>query len=171
MSNDCAPTFNLSRVPNELVAEMAICGPFWRCELSMITEVEVHSADAGAEVFDPRALYCIGREDSTAGHIRTGPSAVWAGISGSLAAQARARGGVLRPFPPVAPRSHRSRCAAHRLLPSHAYGHAACAAVGSTGQGKQSFGHARRLRPVRAPQRITSARGRLFGHLRSRVRI
>src|SRR5262249_36231849 len=51
MSNDWAPTFNLSRVPNEFVAEMAICSPFGRCEPSMITEVEVPGVSAGRECF------------------------------------------------------------------------------------------------------------------------
>src|SRR5262245_58967295 len=49
MSNDWAPTFNLSRVPNEFVAEMAICSPFRRCETSMITEVEVRSMGVDCE--------------------------------------------------------------------------------------------------------------------------
>src|SRR5215475_4711875 len=33
---------------------MAMCGPFRRCELSIITEVEVHGAEAGAECFSSK---------------------------------------------------------------------------------------------------------------------
>src|SRR5215470_5930006 len=51
MSNDWAPTFNLSRVPNEFVAEMTICSPFRRCETTMITEVQVRGVGAERECF------------------------------------------------------------------------------------------------------------------------
>src|SRR6476620_10336073 len=51
MSKDWAPTFSLSRVPNEFVAERAICGPFERYEPSMITELKVQRVRRASEMF------------------------------------------------------------------------------------------------------------------------
>src|SRR5215468_9179012 len=51
MSKDWAPTFSLSRVPNEFVAEIAIYGPFERYEPPMITELKVQRVRKQSEMF------------------------------------------------------------------------------------------------------------------------
>src|SRR5690349_24722515 len=92
MSNVCAPTFNLSRVPKEFPAAMAIL------TVLSVKSVAFHDNRKRFPKADSQ-LYWIRRENRSDFDVRTGPPAVWPRVARGLAPQTRPRSPLPRPLP------------------------------------------------------------------------